>query len=190
MPPIEVTCSNPDCGKKFQVGSEMAGELVECPSCGASVYVLEPDGSLGELELEGAAKAEGGAKEHIAHPARQQCPNCGAVLGVRDAFCPECGADIRTGAAVTATVERKKVNLAPFLIGGGILVALVALIALIIFAVHIVSQNKAKARRRAAGAAAAAAAPMARPQAAAPAPPPKPAYEIPAAVLSTWPTRS
>jgi len=183
MPSIEVTCSNPECGEKFQVGAEMAGELVECPACGASVYVLEGDEGDNALELDPSEMKKDG-QEHIFHPARQQCANCGAVLGVRDAFCPECGADIRTGAAVTTTVERKKRNLVPIYIGAGILATIVALVVLVVFAVQLL-QKRAAARRAAADAAAqqAAAQPVARPVAPR-APAPKPAYEIPPQVLS------
>ncbi len=109
---------------------------------------------------------------------------------MRDAFCPECGADIRTGAAVTTTVERKKLNLAPFLIGGGILVALVALIALIIFAVKIVTKNKEKAAAAQQAAAAAAAVPMAKPRRRRPAAAQAGLRDAGQRSSPTWPTRS
>jgi predicted RNA-binding Zn-ribbon protein involved in translation (DUF1610 family) len=54
------------------------------------------------------APEEGGK---IFHPARQVCTACGAVLGVRDAVCPSCGGDVRTGRTqmrITKEEKRKR----------------------------------------------------------------------------------
>ncbi|MFO7958408.1 MAG: hypothetical protein R6X33_15075 [Candidatus Brocadiia bacterium] len=126
---IQVKCPHPDCGALFQVGDEMMGDTVECPGCNREVPV-EP----AEEPTEAAA---GEGVQH--HPARQQCTNCGAILGVRETFCPQCGADIRTGEAAPAPAARQGLKLLPILIGGGIFVALVGLGLLIFFGVRMLS---------------------------------------------------
>jgi hypothetical protein len=131
--PTNVTCSNAECGASFEVPDEQAGGIVLCPECGTAVQVSAAGGD--ELEDLDAASAP----QH--HPARQQCPNCGELLGVRDAICRHCGADIRTGAVAEAAVKRKKSKLVPVLVGGGIIVALAVLGGLIFVAVQLLSKE-------------------------------------------------
>jgi len=133
---IQVKCPHPDCGAVFQVGDEMKGETVECPGCNREVPVGEG--------TESASAGQGeGTQGVVRHPARQQCPNCGAILGVREAFCPQCGMDIRTG-EVAAPAVRRGFKLLPILIGGGIFVALVGLGLLIFFGVRTLSARSEK----------------------------------------------
>ncbi|MFW6189069.1 MAG: hypothetical protein ACOC7T_01440 [Planctomycetota bacterium] len=157
--PVELTCTNEDCGEQFQVGDEMLGEMVECPNCGEAVLVesTEPEQAFpteeslsldagfgteqGGSDAGEPAEAEEEEEDLVWHPARQECPNCGAVLGVREATCPECGADIRTGAVSEGPAEAEKFNWAPLIIGGGIVVALVVLVVLVLFAVKLLSSR-------------------------------------------------
>ena len=137
---LTVTCSDPLCGAQVEVADEMAGQTVLCSECGAAITVPGDPATDDDLSAPDA-----GERDFIHHPARQQCSNCGAVLGVRDAVCKECGADVRTGTAVQAATVKKKINFAPFLIGGGILVALAVLVGLVVVAAGMLMKRKGKA---------------------------------------------
>jgi len=129
--PIKVECPNPDCGASFNVKDELAGRRVKCPRCGSVVTV--PVGE-GELNLFDSSEGDAGQEQERRvpfHPARQQCPQCGAVLGVREKFCPKCGADIRTGVVRQSKAAHKRINWAPF-IGIGAFLAVVAVLATIV----------------------------------------------------------
>ncbi|MDP6439948.1 MAG: HEAT repeat domain-containing protein, partial [Candidatus Brocadiia bacterium] len=103
---------------------ELAGKQVRCPQCGATIEVPLPGGQA--TAKTPAPGPEGAAEEGAGqamppghHPARQVCHTCGVVLGVRAVFCPKCGTDVRTGAAVEAKAGgAKKRNLAPLVIAG------------------------------------------------------------------------
>jgi len=140
-----VKCTNPECGAVFQVERVEAGDTVVCPECGSDVEVREEFGD--EFDTSTTEEPEEGGK--IWHPARQQCPNCGAVLGVRAAFCPECGADIRTGAVAAMGEAKRKFDFTPFLIGGGVIVALGVLVVLVVFAVKLIGRRKEEAQQAA-----------------------------------------
>ena len=134
----KVKCANPECGNVFEVEDGQRGQRVYCPKCGSPTQVPEAAAPAGE--------GPAGPKEEkpgvLSHPARQQCPNCGSVLGVRVAICPQCGADIRTGAAVKADEGKgKKFNLVPVVIGGSIVVGLAVLVLLAVVAVRILAQR-------------------------------------------------
>ncbi len=138
--PIRVKCPAPGCGETFQVGDEMVGETVECPFCGSAVVVKQSAGEAGE-RTEQVPEDQGTAEGPVHHPARQVCPNCGAVLGVRTSICPQCGADIRTG-GVTARRSSKRRNWRPLLMALGGAAVLIALIAVGIFAVSRLTGGK------------------------------------------------
>jgi len=140
-----VKCTNPECGAVFQVERVEVGDTVVCPECGSEVEVREEFGD--EFDTSTTEEPEEGGK--VWHPARQQCPNCGAVLGVRAAFCPECGADIRTGAVAAVGEAKRKFDFTPFLIGGGVIVALGILVVLVVFAVKLIGQRKEEAQQAA-----------------------------------------
>ena len=104
--PETITCSNPECKATIRVAGKAIGDIVNCPKCGTPNQVLASFDGFSDLEL--SEEEEHGAPDVTLHPARQICSNCGAVLGVRDATCRYCGADIRTGVAViTEKVEEK-----------------------------------------------------------------------------------
>ena len=143
--PRTVTCSDAGCGVAIPVDGKEVGESVACPKCGTATQVLADFGDEFDIEgFETAAPAEAGAanangtgngdRDHIAHPARQQCPNCGAVLGVRDAICPKCNCDIRTGAAVHVVEEEKTFPLVPVLIGAGVALVIVIVVVVMVLA--------------------------------------------------------
>ncbi len=123
------TCGNPDCGTRAKAANREVGEILECPKCGQQGKVLAEFSQEFEIEAEPPKK---GQRQH--HPARQQCSNCGALLGVRDAFCPHCNADIRTGTAVTAAPEVSKYPpwALPAAIGAGVIVVLGVIIVLLL----------------------------------------------------------
>jgi len=133
--PIRVTCPNPDCKAAFRVAPQQTRDTVWCPHCGKAVRLrgrmigafdgpLEFGDDDGQGAAGGSSSAGGGA---VHHPGRLTCSNCGAVLGVRDAFCPSCGADVRTGQAILAAPKKKKRNLKPFIIGGVAVVVIIVL---------------------------------------------------------------
>lgn len=133
-----ITCSNAGCDAVFEVRDEELGQTVTCPKCGTPNEV--------PLESGESATETPGGREATYHPARHQCPNCGAVLGVRAVFCPECGADIRTGAVAGVKKAKKKLGLTSFLVGGGIVVALALLVVLVVMAVRLVGRRMEEAR--------------------------------------------
>ncbi len=139
----KVVCPNPQCEVVFEVDDDMVGQTTYCPQCGSPCDV--PAEAMAEAPPEAGQEAAEGQPIH--HPARQQCPNCGTVLGVRAAICPECGADIRTGAAAELAEEKRR-DLVPILIGAGILVALVVLAGLAWFALKLVSERREAERRQ------------------------------------------
>ncbi len=97
---IRVECPNPNCDKVFKLKDELAGKKVRCGKCGTPIFV--PRGSMEDTGKSG----ESVLPEH--HPARLTCTNCGAVLGVRDAVCPNCGGDVRSGITVMRITEEEK----------------------------------------------------------------------------------
>ncbi len=130
-----VTCSDTGCGAVIPAEGKEIGATVTCAKCGAATQVLADFGDEFKIEgFEAPAPAKAGdgngGRGHIAHPARQQCSNCGAILGVRDAICPKCNRDVRTGTAVEVVVEEKTFPLVPVLIGAGL--GLVIIIAVVI----------------------------------------------------------
>jgi hypothetical protein len=132
---LRVTCANPDCLQVFEVADRMANQTVPCPNCGTESHVPA-----------GFEQKQGAENGKALHPARQHCPSCGAVLGVRAAVCPKCGADIRTGGLVQDTGRRRKrLDLGPILVGGGVVVGLLVLVGLIVFAIKLLTERAKKA---------------------------------------------
>jgi len=125
-------CGNPDCGVKIKAPNREIGDVLKCPKCGHEGKVLAdfPE----EFDIETADPPAQGERQH--HPARQICSNCGALLGVRDAICPHCGADIRTGTVVmrAPVVKKRPAWVLPVAIGAGaaVLVAAVVIILLLV----------------------------------------------------------
>lgn len=126
--PKTVTCSNPKCRTTINTEGREVGEMVECPKCGTPNQVLAEFGSA--FDMSTIEEPEEG--QEIFHPARQTCPNCGALLGVRAKRCPKCGADIRTGVVAEVVVEEKKRNLVPLFVGLGIVVLIVVLVVIFV----------------------------------------------------------
>ncbi len=125
--PRKVTCSNPDCNAVFQAADSCEGGKVPCPRCGTPTSAGDTFAAFPDRPTLPAGNQENGQRQH--HPGRLTCSNCGAVLGVRDAFCPSCGADVRTGQAVLAQEAKKKLNLKPIILGAvGVVVAIVVVI--------------------------------------------------------------
>ncbi|MCK4284516.1 MAG: hypothetical protein KAX44_09385, partial [Candidatus Brocadiae bacterium] len=148
---VRVRCPNPECGKLFSLKDEFRGKKVKCPGCGTAIPVPAapgPQATVGEPAVSGpqATAPEPELKWDLPkhHPARLVCTNCGAVLGVRDKICPQCGGDVRSGVTVMISrEEREKAGLfanLPWMKkrgkkggGGGwsVLVGLVVLIAIV-----------------------------------------------------------
>ncbi len=125
-----VTCSNPKCMTVINTEGKEVGETVECPKCGTPNTVLADFGSV--FDISTIKEPEEGQK--VFHPARQTCPNCGALLGVRATICPKCGADIRTGAvAAPVPVRKKKRSIVPLLVGLVVVAAIVVLLLRFVF---------------------------------------------------------
>ncbi len=137
--PIEVTCTNPECGETFPVGEDMLGETILCPRCARPVLVEGEQKPLEVLRAAGQqARAEGEASRagqpgtepsRVHHPARQVCPACGAILGVRVTYCPNCGTDIRTG-GISQEREARELGVSAVLLTGGLLVGLAVVVVL------------------------------------------------------------
>jgi hypothetical protein len=141
---VTVTCENPECGIVFEVGTEKIGETAFCPKCGSPTLVTGPQvGPAAEAEEAEAAPpaqpAAAGPDDGIMlPPTKQQCPNCGTVIGADLSVCPECGASTRAPAAAAG---KEGPDLTPLLIGGGIVVALAVLVGLIVVAVKLLSER-------------------------------------------------
>jgi len=104
----------------LNLDDKFAGKKVRCPQCRTVISVpgapvagaaaAKPVVAAGGPSAGADARAaEQEAVPHPYHPARQVCTNCGAVLGVRDAICPNCGGDVRSGVTVMRiTADDKK----------------------------------------------------------------------------------
>jgi hypothetical protein len=103
--PAMVTCPNPKCRTAIPADGKQVGESVTCPKCGAEARVFADFGTEFDISTIKAPQ-EGQAPLH--HPARLKCTACGAVLGVRDAVCPSCGGDVRTGMTHLRITEGEK----------------------------------------------------------------------------------
>ncbi|MBM4143222.1 MAG: hypothetical protein FJ225_06485 [Lentisphaerae bacterium] len=73
MPDIGFSCDG--CGQPLEAPPEMAGDTVECPSCGR------------ELVVPGADRD---ADEAPSSPANA-CPECGAAMEEEAVLCVQCG---------------------------------------------------------------------------------------------------
>lgn len=101
--PDSITCSDAACGATINTVGKEIGEAVQCPKCGKENKVLATFGD--EFDISGIMPAD----DEVAHPARIKCTACGALLGVRDAVCKKCGADVRSGVSqVRITREEKE----------------------------------------------------------------------------------
>jgi len=120
---IEVVCPNPGCAKAYRLKDEMAGKKVRCRQCQSAIEVpadgaaASSDDATTGLMLEG----QDSPSAHVHHPARLTCTNCGAVLGVRDATCPQCGGDVRSGVTIMniSREEKERHGLAKLFLGAG-----------------------------------------------------------------------
>ena len=90
---IHVQCPNPDCAQTFRLRDAPAATKVRCSRC-STVFTV-PAAAHGPSAVPGSQEGP-----PIHHPARLICTNCNSVLGVRDATCPHCGSDVRSGVAV------------------------------------------------------------------------------------------
>lgn len=115
-----ITCNNANCRRPIGVDGLDIGETVKCLNCGTPNQVLAEFGS--EFDISTIEPLKKGDIMH--HPARLTCTNCGAVLGVREAYCPNCHADVRTGAAVVYAPEQKR--------GLGVLWTILGVIAILV----------------------------------------------------------
>ncbi|MGD2174135.1 MAG: hypothetical protein PVJ27_01940 [Candidatus Brocadiaceae bacterium] len=100
---IRVKCPNQQCGKVYTLKDELAGKKVRCTECRSVIEVP----SAGDSGLALADDDEDLSLPDY-HPARLTCTNCGAVLGVRDAICKNCGGDIRSGVTVMKITKEEK----------------------------------------------------------------------------------
>lgn len=101
--PDTITCSEASCGATIQTAGKEVGAVVQCPKCGKSNTVLASFGD--EFDLDSLMPDDG----EQTHPARIKCTACGSLLGVRDAVCKNCGADVRSGVSqIRITREEKK----------------------------------------------------------------------------------
>jgi predicted RNA-binding Zn-ribbon protein involved in translation (DUF1610 family) len=89
--PDTITCSDQACGATIETIGKEVGAIVKCPKCGKSNTVLASFGD--EFNIDSLMPSD----DEAAHPARIKCTNCGELLGVRDAVCKKCGADVRSG---------------------------------------------------------------------------------------------
>jgi len=120
---IEVVCPNPGCAKAYRLKDEMAGKKVRCRQC-QSVIEVPADGSGSAPSSDDATtglmlEGQDSSSSHVHHPARLTCTNCGAVLGVRDATCPQCGGDVRSGVTIMniSREEKERHGLARLFLG-------------------------------------------------------------------------
>lgn len=117
--PIRVRCPNPECGRVFSLKDELGGKKVTCSRCGMTIPVPAASGAqatVGEPAVSGPQATAPDLELESAlpryHPARLVCTNCGAVLGVRDKICRQCGGDVRSGVTVMISREdREKAGL-------------------------------------------------------------------------------
>lgn len=126
--PETIKCTNPDCGATIDTKDMAIGGTVTCAKCGRENKVLAEFASA--FDISTIKEPEEG--QAIAHPARQTCPGCGALLGVRATICPKCGADIRTGAVGVQRVVAKKKNRTPLFVALGIVVLIVVVLVVIL----------------------------------------------------------
>jgi hypothetical protein len=104
--PIELLCPNPVCARAYRLKDESAGKKLKCRNCGTVIDVPAAGAAPAETSTATAAAESTSLPRH--HPARLTCTNCGAVLGVRDATCPSCGGDVRSGVTIMRITEEDK----------------------------------------------------------------------------------
>lgn len=93
MAEIEFPC--PGCGEVLEASEDMAGVVVDCPSCGKKIMVPDevPEDKQSDLLDDDDAEMD----EEVENDATQSCPSCGAELEENSVLCMECGFHLRMG---------------------------------------------------------------------------------------------
>jgi len=75
MSDIKFNCQS--CGTELEAPEEMAGEVVECPSCSQNISIPQP--VVAEVNASGINKSA------------DACPNCSAAMEPDAVMCLQCG---------------------------------------------------------------------------------------------------
>ena len=95
MPDIAFACSK--CDQNLEAPGEMAGNSVECPSCGAEIVIPEPAPAQNPADILTTAQAqtEQAVEPEAEAPAAPQepnvCPGCKAEMEPDAVLCLQCG---------------------------------------------------------------------------------------------------
>jgi hypothetical protein len=85
----EIRFSCPDCDQDLEAPEDMAGEVVECPSCEAQLAVPGEAVSAPGAALPGVDDADDGGDV--------ECPSCSQTMAPDAVLCVHCGYNIKLG---------------------------------------------------------------------------------------------
>src|SRR4051812_34553036 len=104
MPPVTVTCTNPECRASLKLpDAPPAGKKVRCPRCQTAFVPAGPPAPPAKAAPLGEAEAIGLAPE-----AERSCPSCQAAMAPNAVLCIACGFDLRTGEKRETVKKTKK----------------------------------------------------------------------------------
>jgi hypothetical protein len=90
MPDIEFVC--PGCEQTLEAPAEMAGEVIECPSCQTAMTIPAAEEPMPGEPEEGAEAPDG---------EQPVCPACGNELAAGAVLCVQCGYHTELGKRIS-----------------------------------------------------------------------------------------
>lgn len=148
MPEINWDC--PECGENLEAAEDMAGEPIECPSCGKSIWIPETVGATEEPPSRPRLHLKDEAAIH-SHATQGGCPSCHVPIEEGAVICVHCGLDLRTGRRIRSSFGATEGGPSPtqhlstsfkVLIGVASTATLVAIgLAVLLFRVHMLGEG-------------------------------------------------
>lgn len=112
MPDITFNC--PGCKQSLEAPEDMAGDIIECPTCGQQITVPQP----AQPKQEGTQRLYIGEEGVIPGPATvgpsapgesgqalNKCPNCESEMEQGAVLCVKCGFHTKLGKIIKTDIE-------------------------------------------------------------------------------------